>query len=268
MRITNKKYNIKGSTNTNIVLISDVHYYNIDDIKYLNKVLKKIEKLKPQYICIPGDLIDECNIYNEDQLINWLIRLSNIAKTIISIGNHEYYVSRKKRIYGFNKELFYKIKKLDNIYLLDNESVIFDEINFIGLTLPNDYYYKYGENDSNFYTYIETVKANKKYYNILLCHSPINMCNKEVINKLNVDLILCGHMHGGLMPKIFRPIIKKRGLVSPLKTLFPNNVYGNIKINNTNIIITSGITIISNLNPFRKLKKIFSGEIVNIKIYK
>lgn len=63
------------------------------------------------------------------------------------------------------------------------------------------------------------------------------------------------------MPKCMRKIFKQRGLISPNKRLFPKNVYGNLKIGNTNIIISSGIKVI----PFRIIN-IFSPEIVNIKI--
>ena len=267
MRITNKKYNIKGRINTNIILISDIHYYSKNDIIYLNKILNKISKLNANYIWISGDIIDQYNIKDEYCFIDWLKKLSSIAKTIISIGNHEYYIDKKTKKYGFNNKLFNKINNLNNIYLLDNKSVILDNINFIGLTLPIEYYYKYNESYDKFLGYINNINVNKKYYNVLLCHSPVNIINKEVVEKLNVDLILCGHMHGGMMPKIFRPILKRRGLISPSKKLFPKIVYGNIKINNTNIIITSGITVLSNLNCFKKFKNLFSGEIVKIKIY-
>ena len=268
MLITNKEYKINSRINTNIVLISDIHYYSKKDIKYLNKILDKITRLKPNYICIPGDIIDECNIEDEKYFIEWLTKLSNITKTIISLGNHEYYIDKRKNLYGFNKELFQKIKKINNIYLLDNENVIIDDINFIGLTLNKDYYYKHYEDYDNFFKSINSLKINTNYYNILLCHSPVNVTNEKVIEKLNVDLILCGHTHGGMVPKIFRKIIKNDGFISPNKKLFPKKVYGNLKIKNTNIIITSGITVLSHTNRFYMLRHFFSGEIVNIKLTK
>ncbi len=264
----NKNYTIDGNIDTNICLISDIHYHSKSDIKYLNKVLNKIKLLNPSYICIPGDLIDECNIKDEEVLINWLTRLGMVAKTIISIGNHEYYISKKNCIYGFNDELFNKIRKIKDIYVLDNESIRFNNINFIGLTLEDDYYYKYMEKDPKFIDYISNVKVDNNCYNVLLCHSPSNMLDKNIINRLGVDLVLCGHTHGGMTPKILRKFIKHGGIIDPNKKFFPKNVYGNIKINNTNIIITSGITVVSHMNKFRILKNFFSGEIVNINIKK
>ena len=74
-------------------------------------------------------------------------------------------------------------------------------------------------------------------------------------NLKNIDLVLCGHMHGGLMPRFLRKIFKNSGIINPSKRLFPKNVYGKLSKEDSTIIITSGITIVSHLNSFRFLKK-------------
>lgn len=257
MRIQNKFYNI--DIDKTIVLIADIHYTNKKDIKHLDKVLNKIKDLKPDYICIPGDIIDKSYIKDEDCLVDWLNRLSNINTVIVSMGNHEYRINKRKKLYGFNENLFKKIESISNLYLLDNSNVVLGNINFIGLTLPIEHYYLYKEkNDPNFNSYLN-FKANKKYYNILLCHSPFNIVN----TKLNVDLVLCGHTHGGVIPKVFRFITKNNGLIDPCKRLFPKNIYGNIKKDNTNILITSGISVLP--KGMGIFKNLFASEIVIIK---
>ena len=85
-------------------------------------------------------------------------------------------------------------------------------------------------------------------------------------NLKNIDLVLCGHMHGGLVPRFLRKIFKNSGLINPSKKLFPKNVYGKIIKQKSSIIITSGITVVSHLNSFRILKNFFASEIVEIKI--
>ena len=121
-------------------------------------------------------------------------------------------------------------------------------------------YYK-EEKHNDFYKCLNNLKINKKYYNVLLCHSPINICDKEILKNKNIDLILCGHMHGGIVPKCMRKIFKYNGLISPNKKLFPKYAYGNLEIGNTEIIISSGIKVI----PFRIIN-VFLPEVVNIKI--
>lgn len=260
MKIINSFYNIDNRFNKSIVLISDLHYESKSDIIILNKVLDNIKQLKPNYICIPGDIIDNSNIKDEKDFINWLKKLSNISKVIISLGNHEFRIKKSKEIYSLNSLLLNKIKKIKNIYLLDNENIIIDNINFIGLTIPMECY-KDKNKINEFCNCLNKIKTYKKYYNILLCHSPINICNKEVLKNKDIDLVLCGHMHGGLVPKFIRKIFKHRGIIGPYKTLFPKYAYGNIKINNTNIIISSGIEFI----PYRILKYV-SPEVVVIRI--
>ena len=260
MKIINKFYNVNNKLGKNIVLISDIHYQDKKDIKVLNSLLDNIKKLKPDYICIPGDVTDESFIKDEEEFVNWLNKLSKVSKVIVSLGNHEFYIKKHKKIYGLNKELLKNISNIKNLYLLDNKNIIIDNINFIGLTIPVEYYKEIYKSD-DLYKCLDNLNINKKYYNILLCHSPINICNKEILKNRNIDLILCGHMHGGIVPKCMRKIFKQRGLVSPNKRLFPKTVYGNIKIGNTNIIISSGIKVI----PFRIINK-FSPEVVNIKI--
>jgi hypothetical protein len=259
MKIINKTYNIISKLNKKIVLISDLHYNNKKDIERLNYILNEIENIKPNYICIPGDIINKSTIDDEELFIYWLKELSKICKVIISIGNHEFYIDKHNKIFGLNKEFLNKISNINNIYLLDNKNIIIDNINFIGITLPIEVYLN---NNINIDKYLNKIKIDKKYYNILLCHSPINICKNNVLKDRNIDLVLCGHMHGGIIPNFLRFIFKTRGLVSPNKTLFPKNAYGYLKKNNTHIIITSGTKVL----PNNKLSIIFKPEIVTINL--
>ena len=95
----------------------------------------------------------------------------------------------------------------------------------------------YWNNLEEFNKYLKKLKTYKKYYNVLLCHSPVNVVNS---NKLkNIDLVLCGHMHGGVVPNFIRKLFKTNGFINPQFKLFPKNAYGHVKRQNKNIIITS-----------------------------
>lgn len=264
-KIIEKNYDVQAKINKKIVVISDIHYYNKKDIKKLNKVLKRIEFIKPDFICIPGDLIDEAKINDKDLLIEWLTSLGKICKVIISIGNHELFIT-KKHIPTFNTGLIEQIKGIDNIRYVDNNIYSEDGINFIGITLPFDYYYKYDEDDKYFIKYFnEKFSKIDNKYNILLCHTPISIANKEVLNKLKIgnkiNLVLSGHMHGGITPNFLKKIFKGKGIISPRRRLFEKNCYGFNRINNTYFVISSGITVASHINSFRFLDGLFSSEV-------
>lgn len=265
MKIVNKKYNLDSKLNIKIVLISDIHYYSKKDIKRLNDVLDNIKKINPDYICIPGDIIDKATVLDFDLLIEWLKKLSSVAKVIMTLGNHEFYVNKRNHIYKLNNKNINKIKKIDNLYLLNNENKIIDNINFIGLELPIEHYMSSNESEEEFKNYIKNIKTVENYYNIVLCHSPVNLSKKEILYKINVDLVLCGHMHGGMVPNFLKFLFGTKGLISPQKRLFPKNVYGNIKVGNKNVIITSGIKVLSE-SHFPFVGYVFSSEIVEINL--
>ena len=54
----------------------------------------------------------------------------------------------------------------------------------------------------------------------------------------NIDLILCGHMHGGLVPKFMRHQDHGGGIVGPYASILPKHSYGVIEDENT-ISLTS-----------------------------
>ena len=262
MKIINKKYNIDSNLNKKIVHISDLHYLNKNDIQRLNCLLDNIKNINPDFICITGDIIDKSKVCDEEIFFDWLKRLSKITKVIISIGNHEFYIDKHNKVFGLNKEILNKISIINNVYLLDNRNIIIDNINFIGITIPINYYNNEKKYLNSFKNDLNNLKTIQDKYNILLCHSPISICNKDILKSSNIDLVLCGHMHGGIVPRFLRPLFRKRGIISPNKKLFPSNVYGKLKIENTTIIITSGIKVI----PYKNINKFFKSEIVIIRL--
>ena len=262
------------SIDKRIVLLSDIHYYGKKEKKYLDKVLAELRKIDYDYLCISGDLLDRSRVNDEELLIEWIKELANLSKVIISIGNHELTNDRKEHLYDFNEELYNKIKKIKKVYILDNEVYTDGNIRFIGLTLPVDFYYKYGENKNYFMRYVNNKFKIpfKDKYNILLCHSPKAITDLETFENIkllnNVQLVLSGHMHAGVTPYWLRKILRGRGLIGPFKDLFPKNAYGHIEMKKTDVIISSGITTASNCNTFSFVDPLFMREITIIDLKK
>lgn len=257
-----------------IVLISDIHYYSKKDLNKLNKVLTMIKDINPNYICILGDTCDQARILDEDLLIDWLSKLAQVNKVIMVYGNHDLALY-KEHVSYFNEKLFNKIRQIKNLYLLDNKIREDSDICFIGLKLDYAYYYETKEDEYEFVKHYNKVvkKLNSDKYNILLTHSPIALTQDGVIKKLNdyqkLDLILCGHMHGGLMPKCLRSVFKNNGLVSPNKhKLLIKNAYGSFKIGNINFIVSDGVTKLSHVSKMSFFDRLFSPEIVLIELEK
>jgi predicted MPP superfamily phosphohydrolase len=232
----------KLNNDITIALLSDIHYYKGYNPKILNKIILQIEKTKPNYICIPGDIVDRSGINNIDckTLFNWLEEIAKTAPVLISLGNHDIKDGgRRKWKYNCNPEYINGLKKLKNVYLLEENTKEFDNISFYGFNLSYDYY---ETDDEKYETFEKEVKDlnpnfNKKDYNVILFHSPINIY-KFIKNNKNhpfnyCDLILSGHMHNGCLPYWFSHLINKlfktsRSIISPLRTIFPKYSHGKI----------------------------------------
>ncbi len=264
-------YTVESLVDSKIVLISDIHYHDAKMEKFLNKIVEQVKSIKPSYICIPGDFIDQRTIEDEENFLDFLRKLGLISPVLISIGNHDV-KNKKEKHERRNKELFSDIEKVHNVHLLDNTSWIDGKLCFTGLTLP---WYSYQEKHDSYKKTLFVLNkcyseglGKKDKYHIVLSHSPLNLIHPKVITHKfyeDADLILSGHTHGGLAPKIFLKIFK-RGITTPKRHFLPKYVYGYIKEKKT--IISSGITKLSHVNPFRYFNFVYPGEMVIITLKK
>ena len=231
--------------------IGDIHYNETTSTKKLEYIKYAIEDAHPDYIFITGHLLDRPKITKNKEkiklLVSWLNSLGNIAKVFISLGNHDIILEE-------DYKFFNKLNDINNIYVLNNQSYEDENVFISGFTLPTNYYYNIEKHeDEN--ALLETLQNNfnlvtnlpKKKYKVALIHSPILLSEKKVVEKLKeYDLILSGHMHNGLIPRILDKIIKNNyGLISPDKRFFAKNTRGKIKTKYYTIIITGGITKLS-----------------------
>ena len=269
MKIKINRYNLGNKYKKRIILISDIHYFNKRIIDDLYILLEEIKKQKPDYICIAGDTTDDIFIKDKDSLINWFKDLSKVCKVIIEIGNHEFYY-KHTLTESYDKDLYKEIDRIKNVYVLDNQVHSEYGINFIGVTLPYEYY-DTNEQEEDFIYFMNRKYRNlSRGYNILLCHSPHQIAKESVMRKLkchkDIDLVLSGHMHAGLSFEWSKKILKGRGLVSPKKALFPKHCYGLYKIDNTKVIISTGITKLAKSHIFGLFNFLYKSEIIVIDI--
>lgn len=205
-----------------IALISDSHIGSTFQADKFNDYLKEIEKLNPDILLIAGDFVDDET--SKENMINACKYLGQM-KTKYGIyyvhGNHDKGYYGEKRGYSVN-DLEEELTK-NNIKILKDEiSLINNEIYIIG---------RKDAEDRNRKTAQDLVKdLDKSKYIIDINHQPTDYDNES---ESNIDLVVSGHTHGGQ----FIPL----GLIS--KVVSENdNVYGYKKINNTDFIISSGIS--------------------------
>jgi predicted MPP superfamily phosphohydrolase len=238
-----------------IMMFSDIQYKRNFCLNKLNYIVKKAKKKTPDYICIPGDLIDNSCVVNSaldrEILIDWLRYLSEVAKVIISIGNHDimHKVDNKWQLH-INEEWFSDINKLSNVVLLRNSIYEDNKCRFIGFNPSFEHYEKDKEEVISFLIELNEAFPNivdNDLYNIMLCHTPTNIFKNDVIKYSpvlkNVDLVFSGHIHGGLtLPLIRKYLGNNQGFIDPNGRFFPDIAHGIIEKSNLTGVISTGVT--------------------------
>ncbi len=288
-KIHESKYIINKNEITNsykIIVISDFHYSKKTKDKKLSIIINYIKSIKPDYIFIPGDLIDDNNVLEDIELKNKLIKflkdLSKISKIIISIGNHEYYYFKgKEKEFFFNKKFFDRLNKIENIYVLNNDSYIDENIYVYGLTLTYDYYLRYDDREDidEFINSINKIKDNNSNkQRFILIHSPVCLINKSKYNKSNsklkfiydklsnFDYFITGHMHNGcILPGINELWYSSKGLISPKKKLFPDNTRNTLNNIDDKLLVNGPLTTFhGNKGIFTRMNFLFP---INVSLF-
>jgi predicted MPP superfamily phosphohydrolase len=177
---------VPGMTELNIAFASDIHLGHIVGEKHLTKIITEIQKLKPDIILFPGDLVDEeLQPVIQKNLGRLFTTLSAPYGIYAVTGNHEY-------IGGANAAVEY-LSKFNIRFLRDTTLLI------------NNAFYLAGREDLSMNGFTGTKrkslnellsKADTNLPVILMDHQPINLA-EAVQNQ--VDLQISGHTHHGQM---------------------------------------------------------------------
>lgn len=257
-----KTYYIKSSKITEqkkLFLFSDVHFRNGFPIKKLSQILMQAELSEPDYICIAGDLIHDAKNPGDLNLLSpFLDNLSKIAPIVMGLGNHDLLAKDEdnKWVYYVNEDYFRMLLNTPKLHLVDNRSWKDKDIEFTGITMPYDYYERCHESLEYTKTYMDTIAGSllneqqDELYQVLLFHSPISILELASHSDLEclkgTDLVLSGHLHGGLTPSLLEFFLRHKGIVGPLnladRIIHPNYVRGHMQFENLDAIVSTGIS--------------------------
>ena len=238
-----------------ILEIADLHSMKFGENN--EKLISEINKLSPDIIFVTGDMFSASQFkkddgtynrdYNEESLPGFqlLKNLSQKYEIIYSTGNHEEGIDkifngedwslRDRNIDNaynryINKLTDLGIKFVDNNYTTISKNG--QSINVYGI-----YYYfldKYASgqisDDSPDLYFLNNVDDTK--FNILLSHNPTGA---QILQDKNFDLVLSGHVHGGII-RLFN-----KGLLDPARKLFPKYDKGLYQIGNTKLFVSVGL---------------------------
>lgn len=223
-----KEYKIRTSNlpdnfdSFKIVHFSDLHYMMTTKQDDLKKIVKEINKQKPDIIVFTGDLVDRSILLNEEEikeLINILKKLDPKIEVLSVIGNHDYQMDYYNII---SEEL--KWHTLDNTYeYVYNNST--KPIVFVGL----DDLTKGNIDIPNAFSYLNETQEDN--YTIVLTHEPDAV---DAFKNYDFDLVLSGHSHLGQ--------VRIPGIGAIITPEGSKKYYDeHYKINNADLYINGGI---------------------------
>ena len=211
-------------SNCKLMVISDLH--NAD---FSEQIIKKVKKHNPDYVVITGDMV-QLPDHDIDNTVKIAKALADMEIPLYAVsGNHDRQCGKYDEIID--------ILWANDVYMLENSSIRLEKdgesIALIGIKDPR--------HDEITDEKMRVIRGNIEYelsrrnlFSILLSHRADLYPG---IKDTGVDLILSGHLHGGIVRLPFvGGIIGRNGKNS----LFPDYEYGIFKEGNSATMIVSG----------------------------
>ena len=252
------KYVIKSArlpkqfNHTKLVVLADLHNRTFGNNN--ERLIKRIEELKPDYILVAGDMINKKEKAYPSNGYLLLEGLAKKYKIYYAYGNHE------QRIEQYNKTLKHenitdsKLRQQNHIYttwreykikltaqgvtFLDNDQVSIikaDETLLLTGASINQKYFKRNQIPEMEPVYLNHLlgPARNESYRILIAHNPVFF---ENYYKWGADLVISGHLHGGMVrfPGI-------GGIISPQAKFFPKYQAGEFSHNGHTMVVSRGL---------------------------
>lgn len=221
------------------VFLSDLHgkcYGRNND-----KLVEAVRRESPDYIWVGGDMLTRTEPATMETAVRLIEDLTEVAPVYCANGNHEQLMKEYPERYGNLYAVYKKRLEKAGAYLLENESIKLDvpssairrtiQIEISGLEIPSVCYGKLRQPELTVSQIEKCIgKPDKTRYQILLAHNPVYM---EQYIQWGADLVLGGHLHGGIIriPGI-------GGLITPQAQLFPK-YSGDIYMENQHYSIVS-----------------------------
>lgn len=229
------------SRDLNLIFLSDLHNRVYGEKN--EPLLQAIRNEKPDLILIGGDMLVGKEDASYDIALDFTSQLPEIAPVLYATGNHEQRMREKPEIYQAAYADYRQQLKDMGVLFLENGSCRIEAgtvlLEISGVELPSASYKKLKKlpiqaSDIAEYLHKDSVSVTEdSVYRILLAHNPAYM---NAYKGWGADLILSGHLHGGVMrlPGI-------GGVITPQAFLFPKYSGEMTKEGEQTIIVSRGL---------------------------
>ena len=200
-----------------IVQLTDLH--NSEFGRENRRLVELVAEQKPDLILLTGDLLNQ-EQERTDVALKLIRKLAAVAPVYASYGNHEVV---HERSFGTDfRELYAEAGATVLDFAWSDVTVNGQELRIGGIygyCLPGKYL-KTGEANQEECAFLESFQDTDRT-TLLMCHMPVCWVINGSLNAWDVDVVLCGHDHGG---QIRLPWIG--GLRAPDRGWFPGRECG------------------------------------------
>lgn len=220
-----------------VIFLSDMHnhVYGKDN----ETLLQAVKDAKPALILIGGDMLVGKPGRPYDTALEFVTKLADICPVYYANGNHEQRMKEEPEEYCDPTYKEYKaVLEKAGVHFLENETEEFllgnMPVKVTGLEIPRKCYTKFHKVPLKA-DEIEVLagKSDPSVYQILLAHNPTYV--KEY-KEWGADLILSGHLHGGM---VRLPVIG--GVVAPNFMFFPKYSGDIYREKDATVVVSKGL---------------------------
>lgn len=242
-----------------IVFLCDLHNNRYG--KNNEKLLAAVKEQKPDLILVGGDMLVGKPEASTKVAEDFVSKLTEICPVYYANGNHEQRMKIYPEKFGTKYREYKSVVEKSGIQFLENEHIdlMFEtlQVQIHGLEIPREGYKKFCKTFVSLDQIEECIgKADVSKYQILLAHNPIYV---DTYLEWGADLVLSGHLHGGIvrLPGL-------GGIITPQFRLFPK-YSGELTVKDgKSVVVSKGLgthTIkIRFLNPAEMIVLHFQGR--------
>lgn len=235
-----------------MALLSDLHNKSFG--KGNHRLLAAINDISPDGILVAGDMLTAVRGADYENALSLMEKLAARYRIYYGMGNHEYRLGRDPDDYPGMYEGYMSGLKRAGIEPLINETAYLPECNIAvcGAQIDRAYYRHFRRKPME-PSYLSKLLGTPdgEVFQLLIAHNPVYF---DVYAGWGADLVVSGHVHGGIMRLPFLG-----GVLSPSLTLFPKYDGGIFTEHKSTMILSRGLS--SHTPPIR----IFNpGELIVI----
>ncbi len=248
-------YEIKSEKITRpcrLVLLADLHNKSFG--KGNKKLLAAIDGTAPDGILVAGDMLTAVGGADFGHALSLMEKLAARYRIYYGMGNHEYRLGLYPEDFPGMYDSYMSGLKRAGIDPLINETVYLPECNIAvcGAQIDRAYFRHFRRRPME-PSYLSKLLGtpDREAFQLLIAHNPVYF---DAYAEWGADLVVSGHVHGGIMRL---PVLG--GVLSPALTLFPKYDGGMFTNDKSTMILSRGLS--SHTPPVRVFNP---GELIVI----